>query len=89
MRQLMKEHSQLISKIFGKSADIKCRSLKHTISDSFREWFCFLLRGYARSLTPQTDSLFCKKTGTSSKYTYLAKVGAMLTLVTSDVIYIL
>jgi len=41
MRELMKEHSQLISKIFGKRVDIKSRSLKHTISDSFREWFCF------------------------------------------------
>jgi len=64
--------------IFGKRTDTEPCSLKHTISDSFREWFCFLLRGYARSLTPQPDSLFRQKTGTSSKYIYLAKVGAML-----------
>ena len=34
----------------------------------FGRGFIILLRGYARSLTPQTDSLFCKKTGTSHEY---------------------
>ena len=86
MRIRMNQHSQLISKIFVNSDDTWLRSSKHTISDSFREWFCFFIAWLHSMLCPQTDSLFSKKAGTSSKYIYLAKVGAMLTLVTSDVI---
>ena len=60
----MKEHSQTISKIFGKSADIKFRSLKHTISDLFQGWFCFLQRSlikpsqldYIEAKTKQIES---------------------------------
>ena len=88
MRRIEIEHSQTILTIFGKSAVSRLRSQKFKHLDLFRGAFIVLLRGYARSLTPQTDSLFCQKTGTSSEYIYQAERVQRCTLATSDVILI-